>query len=101
MGKLLFALLSASFALSAAAVGDPKLGQTLHDKQCISCHAQRFGGDGSTIYTRAERKVHSLSALRQRVAYCSMQTNTGWFPEDEEQVASWLNQQYYKFKTGN
>jgi len=97
----LLPLLSACLSLTAAAAADPKLGQALHDKQCIGCHAQRFGGDGAKIYTRAERKVGSLSALRQRVAYCSMQTNTGWFPEDEDNVAAWLNQQYYKFKAGN
>ena len=91
-------LLLAALSLNVAAAGDPKLGQALHDKQCISCHAKQFGGDGSTIYTRAERKVHTASALRQRVAYCNTQTNAGWFPEDEDNVAAWLNQRYYKFK---
>ncbi|MBI3524648.1 MAG: cytochrome c [Betaproteobacteria bacterium] len=93
-----FFLLSALPPLTAAAAGTPKLGQPLHDKQCVACHAQKFGGDGSKMYTRADHRIHTLQALRQRVAACSAQTNAGWFPEDEENVAAWLNQQYYKFK---
>lgn len=92
------ALLSALMSLSAVAAGTPKLGKPLHDKQCVACHAQKFGGDGSKMYTRADRRIGSLAALQQRVAACSAQTNAGWFPEDEENVAAWLNQQYYKFK---
>ena len=29
---------------------------------------------------------------------CSAQTNAGWFPEDEANVAAYLNQRFYKFK---
>ena len=94
----LLPLLPLCLALTAAAAGDPKSGQALHDKQCINCHAQRFGGDGSPIYTRAEHKVHSLAALHQRVTACSTQTDTGWSPQEEDNVAAWLNQRYYKFK---
>lgn len=92
------ALLSILLSLTAAAAGAPKLGQPLHDKQCIACHAKKFGGDGSKMYTRTDHKIGTLSALQQRVAMCSAQTNAGWFPEDEENVAAWLNQQFYKFK---
>lgn len=92
------ALLSTLVSLTAAAAGTPKLGKPLHDKQCIACHAKQFGGDGSKMYTRADRKIGNLSALQQRVAMCSAQTSAGWFPEDEENVAAWLNQQHYKFK---
>jgi len=93
-----FALLSILLSLNAVAAGTPKPGKALHDKQCVACHAQKFGGDGSKIYTRAEHRIGNLKALQQRVAMCSAQTNAGWFPEDEEVVADWLNQQYYKFK---
>ncbi len=98
MRILCIALLSTLLSLNAAAAGSPKLGKPLHDKQCISCHAQKFGGNAAKMYTRADRKIGTLSALQQRVAMCSAQTNAGWFPEDEENVAAWLNQQYYKFK---
>ncbi len=85
-------------AATAAAAGDPKAGKTLHDKQCVSCHARQFGGDGSKIYTRSPRLIHDKTALAQRVAMCASQTNAKWFPEDEANVVAYLNQQYYKFK---
>ncbi|MDO8931437.1 MAG: cytochrome c [Rhodocyclaceae bacterium] len=85
-------------ATSSFAGGDPKLGKPLHDKQCVSCHVKQFGGDGSRIYTRSPRLINDRAALGQRVAACSAQTGAKWFPEDEEHVAAYLNQQFYKFK---
>jgi mono/diheme cytochrome c family protein len=79
--------------------GDAKLGEQLVTKQnCESCHAQKMGGDGSAIYTRKDRIIHDAGALLQRVATCSAQTNAGWFPEDESNVAAYLNQKFYHFK---
>lgn len=77
---------------------DVKAGKALHDKQCVNCHVQRWGGDGSAVYTRAERKIKDANALRQRVAACSAQTGSKFFPEDEANVAAYLAQQFYKFK---
>jgi mono/diheme cytochrome c family protein len=87
-----------AFAAPAFAAADPKVGKTLHDQQCISCHARMYGGDGSKIYTRSPHLINNLTALKQRVAACSAQTDAKWFPEDEENVAAYLNQQFYKFK---
>lgn len=79
--------------------GDAKLGEQLVRKQnCESCHAEKMGGDGSAIYTRKDRIIHTPQALLQRVATCSTQTNAGWFPEDEINVATYLNQKFYHFK---
>lgn len=80
------------------AKGDPKIGKQLHDRNCIACHVRLYGGDGSEMYTRIDRKIDSPQALLQRVSLCSAQANAGWFPEEEEHVAAWLNQRYYKFK---
>lgn len=87
-----------ALATSAAAAGDPKIGKTLHDQQCVSCHAKQFGGDGSKIYTRSPRLINNKTALAQRVAMCAALTGAKWFPEDEENVVVYLNQQFYKFK---
>jgi hypothetical protein len=35
--------------------------------------------------------------LLQRVAACNSQVSANWFPEDEGNVAAWLNKQYYHF----
>jgi cytochrome c553 len=97
---ILFATATLSTAIQAApfAKGDPKVGKTLHDKSCTRCHIDMFGGDGSRIYTRADRKTQTAQQLAARIAGCNANTGAGLFPEDEAHVGAWLNQQYYKFK---
>lgn len=92
------ALLSLNVQATPFAKGDPTTGKSLHDKTCVSCHVSMFGGDGSKIYTRADRKVKSAQQLAARISGCNANTGAGWFPEDEAHVAAYLNQQYYKFK---
>jgi cytochrome c len=92
------ALLSTAAHAAPATKADPKIGKTLHDKSCTSCHVSMFGGDGSKMYTRADRKTQTLEQLTARVSGCNANTGAGWFPEDEAHVAAYLNQQYYKFK---
>jgi mono/diheme cytochrome c family protein len=89
----------ATIAVSVAyAAPDPAKGQQLHDKQCVECHMGAVGSDASKIYTRPNHIIKSRSALSQRVTFCATQINAGWFPEDEENVAAYLNDKYYKFK---
>jgi mono/diheme cytochrome c family protein len=78
--------------------GDAKAGKATHDKQCVGCHISRFGGDGSKIYTRADRRVKSASALAQQVTTCNSMLGNQLFPEDELHLAAYLNGQFYKFK---
>lgn len=92
------ALLAGSAHAAPFAKGDPVKGKALHDKACISCHASMFGGDGSEIYTRPDRKIKNAQQLAARIAACNANTGAGWFPEDEAHVGAYLNQQYYKFK---
>ncbi|MEW6165916.1 MAG: cytochrome c [Pseudomonadota bacterium] len=80
-----------------ALAADAARGKALHDKQCVSCHVKRYGGDGAEMYLRADRKIHDRKALGQRVAACNAMVNAGLFPEDEEDIAAWLAQRYYKF----
>ena len=78
--------------------GDATKGKALADKQCQACHVSLFKGDGSGVYTRADRKVKTPAQLTARVAACNANTGAGWFPEDEVDVAAHLNKTYYKFK---
>jgi mono/diheme cytochrome c family protein len=95
LAPTLFLSLSATVTLAAA---DPKIGKQLHDQRCAACHVKQMGGDGSEMYTRPEHRIKNLDALRQRVAFCVSQTNTAWFPEEQENVVAYLNAHYYKFK---
>ena len=37
----------------------------MHEKDCVACHVRRVGGDGTKMYTRAERKVTTPAKLTQ------------------------------------
>ena len=77
---------------------DAAAGQKLFDEaKCNACHAKRFGGDGSAAYTRPDRRVKSPDALLKQVRACVTQLNVQWFDDEQENVAAYLNQRYYKF----
>ena len=98
-----FAIVLATLLPLAAAAEAPwgkvdlDAAKPLHDKDCVACHIRMYGGDGSKMYTRDGRMLSDRLELLQRVAACNAQMNAGWFPEDEANVAAWLNKHYYKF----
>jgi mono/diheme cytochrome c family protein len=101
MTKLLPMLLCL-FSLNAVANGifakaDVKAGKALVDKNCISCHASSYGGDGSGIYTREYAKVKTSKGLVAQVRNCNTMLGLKWFEDEELNVAAYLNQSYYKF----
>ena len=102
--KLTLVLIAAmTLAVSALAApfpkGDPKSGKGLFDKaKCDACHAAMMGGDGMKLFTRPERKIKSADALLKQVKFCAGQVGAQWFADEEEHVAAYLNQQFYKFK---
>jgi len=86
-----------AFANALFAKADVKAGKALVDKNCISCHASSYGGDGSGIYTREYNKVKTSKGLVAQVRTCNTNLGLSWFEEDELNVAAYLNQTYYKF----
>ena len=100
---LLLTLMSASLAYADQysalyAGGDPVAGKALLQKNCISCHASSFGGDGSAIYTRENRLVKTSRGLKAQVRNCNTMLGLKWFEDEELHVASSLNQTYYHFE---
>ena len=91
------AMLLLSISISHAA-GDPKRGRELHSANCISCHAAMYGGDGTGIYVRSDRKMASLEALRQQVGRCKDALGVEWPADQVEDVISYLNRTFYKFE---
>jgi len=100
-------LLIAGMAMVATAVaaqqpapfahGDAKAGQALAERDCIACHEQKFK-PASTIYTRPDRRVTSARQLLAQVQVCNTELRANYFPDDEQNVAAFLNDNYYKFK---
>lgn len=78
--------------------GDPKIGKAMIEKNCISCHASQYGGDGSEIYTREYRKVKTSAGLIAQIRNCNTNLGLKWFEDEELHVASYLNKTYYKFE---
>lgn len=95
----LFLLLASTPVLADDfAKGDPRIGKALTEKSCKACHVSMFGGDGSKIYTRPDRKVKNASQLITRIRACNTNAGAGWFPDEEMHVAAYLNLNYYHFK---
>ena len=76
---------------------DAIAGKALVEKNCISCHAASFGGDGSSIYTREYRKVKTAKGLMAQVRNCNTMLDLKLFEDEELNVAAYLNKTYYKF----
>lgn len=76
---------------------DARSGQTLVERDCVACHVQRFG-NAAAIYTRADRRVTTAGQLLAQVQRCNQELSASYFPDDEENVAAFLNDAYYKFK---
>lgn len=98
-------LLSATFCVVAfhGAHADPFPGADLangkdinYSKRCAACHTEKTTRDEAFIYQRDDRKVKTLYDLRRYVSLCNMELKLELFPEDERDVAAYLNQQFYK-----
>jgi len=101
MKKTLFLLMFLSLNAQATpfADGDAKRGENLFKKyECSSCHEARVGGDGSAIFTRADRTVHSADNLIVQMERCSGAIGKQLTAQEKQDLAAWLNQRYYHFK---
>jgi len=95
---LLLMLLFSSLALAQPfSEGNAQIGKAMMEKHCIECHARRFGGDGSKIYTRENRIVNSSKGLIAQIRNCNTMLGMKWFEDEELNVAAFLNQSYYHF----
>jgi hypothetical protein len=104
--RLLLAAVVAAWVATAVAQGgsetlrngDAKLGEPLATRDCVACHARRFDGDADRMYLRADRKVRTPAQLMAQIRYCNTELGAGYFPDEEEHLGAYLNQQYYHFK---
>jgi cytochrome c553 len=80
------------------AAGNARLGKTIVDRDCVSCHAQRFAGDPDQMYKRADHRIKTPGKLLAQVQACNVNLGKGYFPEEEEHIAAYLNLEFYQFK---
>ena len=78
--------------------GDTKAGKQLVDRDCVACHAQQFAGDPDQMYRRHDRRVKTPTQLLAQVQGCNVNLGKGYFPEEEEHIAAYLNLEFYQFK---
>lgn len=96
--RALLPVFCASIFCVAAHAADTAHGKKLvEEKKCEICHNNQTMGDAKAVYLRKDRKVTSLAKLRAQVAACNSQLNLQLFPDDEEDVAAYLNETYYRF----
>jgi len=101
MKKYLFLILLAASTAHAEpfAKGDAENGKKLIVKyDCNSCHKGKMGGDGSAIYTRANRVVTSAGILIDRMEQCSGAIGKQLTEQEKLDLAAHLNKTYYHFK---
>ena len=92
MKSILFALLSILLMPSAhaASPGDSADGKRLHDANCMGCH-------DTGVYTRKDRVVRSLDALKQQLGSCSHMAKKEFSAIETQNIIKYLNDQFYHF----
>ena len=86
--RLLIAALLLPLA-SAAQAADFNAEKFIGEK-CTQCH-------DSSVYTRPDHKVQSLTALDTQVRRCDSMLDTKLFEDDLHTVVDYLNTRYYHF----
>jgi hypothetical protein len=90
LGGLLLILLMPS-ACAAELPGDSADGKRLHDANCMGCH-------DTGVYTRKDRLVRSLDALKEQLASCSHMANKEFSAIETQNIIKYVNDQFYQFR---
>ena len=71
--------------------GDSADGKRLHDANCMGCH-------DTGIYTRKDRLVRSLDALKEQLGSCSHMAKKEFSAIETQNIIKYLNDQFYQFR---
>ena len=77
--------------------GEAKAGATLFEAKCTECHVRMFG-DVPKAFVRQDRKAKDAPSILAWVQRCNNANRAGLGREDEESIAAYLNEVFYKFK---
>ncbi len=97
--RLLIVLVLTITPISVAIANDDTNpdGASLHQKNCAGCHDNMNSGDGTSMYTRNDRKVTAFLSLEPMVRRCD--ANVGLNLLDDQIIAlrNFLNNSFYKY----
>ena len=88
-GLLIF-LTIIPFLVTPVLAVDLENGKSLHDENCLRCHDE-------SKYTRKNRIVKNFQQLYERIKQCELMAELTWFDEEIDDVAAYLNDQFYHF----
>lgn len=88
--RILTAALLMVLAAAGQAADDDFNPERFLQDNCTRCH-------DSSVYTREDRKVHSLEALRNQVKRCDSMLGTKLYDDELDKLTDHLNQRYYHF----
>jgi hypothetical protein len=90
LGVSLLILLMPS-AYAASLPGDSDDGKRLHDANCMGCH-------DTSVFTRKDRLVQSLDALKKQLATCTHMAKKEFSASETQDLLKYLNDQFYHFR---
>jgi len=77
-------------AYAASLPGDSANGKQLYDANCVECH-------DSSVFTRKDRHVQSLDALKEQVANCTHMAKKEFSASETQDLLKYLDDQFYHF----
>ncbi len=84
-------ILLAPSAFAASLPGDSANGQRLLNANCMACHQ-------TDIFTRKDRQVQSLDALKEQLVACSHAAKKDFSASEMQDLLKYLNDQFYHFE---
>ncbi len=85
--------------IQTAGAADLANGEKLHTEKCVACHAQKaVFGQPDIFYLKNDRKVNDFRSVKRMISLCNTELRLDLFPEDEQDIALFLNTRYYQFK---
>ena len=87
--SLLILLIPSAYAASLQ--GDSADGKYLYDANCMGCH-------DTSVFTRKDRVVQSLDALKKQLVSCSHAAKKEFSASEMQDLLKYLNDQFYQFR---